>query len=66
MAKNPEERRDRYDVSGNVEAQYVDAAETVLRNKLGITDLTALQTVEEQAFRGHIGFYSRRCGPILG
>ena len=50
MAKNPEERRDRYDVSGNVEAQYVDAAETVLRNKLGITDLTALQTVEEQAF----------------
>jgi cell filamentation protein len=49
MVKNPEERRDRYDVSGNVEAQYVDAAQTVLRNKLSITDLASLQTVEEQA-----------------
>ena len=49
MAKNPEERRDRYNVSGNAEAQYVDAAQTVLRSKLGITDLAALQTVEEQA-----------------
>jgi cell filamentation protein len=49
MAKNPEQRRDRYDVSGNVEAQYVDAAQTVLRNKAGITDLATLQTVEEES-----------------
>ncbi len=49
MGKKHEEHRDRYDVSGNVEAEYVDAAQTVLRNNLGISDLAALQTVEEQA-----------------
>lgn len=41
--------RNRYDASGNVEAQYVDAAETVLQNKLGITDLVSLQTEEEKS-----------------
>jgi cell filamentation protein len=49
MVNEPEKRRDRYDVSGKVEAQFVDAAQTVLRNKLGITDLATLQTTEEQA-----------------
>jgi cell filamentation protein len=49
MVNEPEKRRDRYDVFGNVEAQYVDAAHTILRNKLGISDLAALQTTEEKA-----------------
>jgi cell filamentation protein len=43
----PTKRRDRYDVSGNVEAEYVDAQETVLKNKKGITDLPTLQLAEE-------------------
>ncbi len=41
--------RSRYDVSGNVEAQFVDAAETVLVNKKGIADLATLQHLEEEA-----------------
>jgi cell filamentation protein len=49
MAKAPKKRRDRYDVSGNVEAQYVDDAQTVLRNTHGITDLATLQAAEEAA-----------------
>ena len=49
MAKAPKKRRDRYDVSGNVEAQYVDDAHTVLRNTRGITDLATLQAAEEAA-----------------
>jgi len=48
MAEKPRRRRDRYDVSGNVEAQYVDKAQTVLVNKPGITDLDVLQAREEQ------------------
>jgi cell filamentation protein len=40
---------DRYDTSGNPEAEYVDDAKTVLRNKLGIADLTQLQVLEEEA-----------------
>ena len=47
--KESEQRRDRYDVTGNIEAQYVDVAETVLRNKLGITDLGKIQMAEEQS-----------------
>ena len=39
MVKEPTKRSDRYDVSGNVEAEYVDAEQTVLVNKKGITDL---------------------------
>ncbi len=35
--------------SGNVEAQYVDEAHTILVNKLGITELEPLQAAEEQA-----------------
>lgn len=46
MAKQPP--RNRYDVTGNVEGQFFDAAETVLVNKKGITDLVALQQLEEE------------------
>jgi cell filamentation protein, protein adenylyltransferase len=49
MAKKPRKGRDRYDVSGNVEAQYVDDAHTVLVNKLGTKELDDLQQAEEQA-----------------
>lgn len=48
MPKKRKAHRDRFDVSGNVEAQYVDDAQTVLVNKLGITDLAALQVSEEE------------------
>ncbi|MFH1300058.1 MAG: Fic family protein [Planctomycetota bacterium] len=40
--------QDKYDVSGNIEAQFVDEAETVLVNKPGISDLETLQHIEEQ------------------
>ena len=49
MANDPEERRGRYDTSGNPQAEYVDAARTVLANKRGITDLHTLQVAEEEA-----------------
>jgi len=49
MGKDSGKQRDRYDVSGNVEAQYVDADQTVLVNKKGITDLYTLQVAEEEA-----------------
>lgn len=45
----PKQGRDKYDVSGDPEAQYIDAAQTVLANKVGITDLAALQIAEEAA-----------------
>jgi cell filamentation protein len=48
MAKEPQKHRDRYDVTGNVEAEYVDEAQTVLVNKRGITDLHQLQLLEEE------------------
>jgi cell filamentation protein len=41
-------RRDRYDTSGNSEAEYVDAAGTVLRNKQGFTELQ-FQCAEEES-----------------
>ena len=49
MAEKPHKRRDRDDVTGNVEAQFVDDAQTVLVNKVGITQLDDLQSAEEQA-----------------
>ncbi len=49
MTKKPENRRDRYDVSGNTEAEYVDADKTVLVNKKGIADLSILQVAEEES-----------------
>jgi cell filamentation protein len=48
MTAEPHKHRDRYDVTGNVEAEYVDAKQTVLVNKLGITDLRELQVHEEE------------------
>ncbi len=49
MDEPPKRRPDRYDVSGNVEAEYVDADNTVLVNKLGTSDLGTLQIREEEA-----------------
>jgi cell filamentation protein len=49
MGNESRQRSDRYDVSGNPEAQYVDEARTVLINKKGITDLETLQIEEEEA-----------------
>ncbi|MBN2578961.1 MAG: Fic family protein [Pirellulales bacterium] len=49
MEQKPRERSSRYDVSGNVEAEYVDAGQVVLVNKKGITDLQSLQRIEEEA-----------------
>lgn len=40
---------DRYDTSGNLEAEYVDSAQTVLVNLAGITTLVELQQAEEEA-----------------
>jgi cell filamentation protein len=39
---------DKYDVSGNVEAQFVDEAQQILVNKRGFADLTTLQIAEEE------------------
>jgi cell filamentation protein len=39
---------DKYDVSGNLEAQYVDEARQILVNKRGIADLQTLQIAEEE------------------
>mgnify|MGYP002344372499 FL=1 len=49
MEEQGKRPRDRYDVSGNVEAEYVDAEQAVLRNRKGITTLADLQLAEEQA-----------------
>jgi cell filamentation protein len=48
MVREPRRRSDRYDVSGNAEAEYVDVEQTVLVNKKGITDLPTLQLAEEE------------------
>ena len=55
MAPEPSKRRDRYDVTGNIEAEYVDADQTVLVNKKGITDLAQLQTLEEEGLANAYG-----------
>ncbi len=49
MEEKPKSRRDRYDVSGNVEAQFVDEEQLVLANKRGIIELEKLQIAEEEA-----------------
>jgi cell filamentation protein len=49
MTGFPEKRRDRYDVTGNIEAEYVDATKTVLVNKRSIGDLATLQVAEEES-----------------
>lgn len=48
--------RDRYHVSGNIEAEYVDAEKLVLVNKLGISELALLQEHEE---RGLVEAYEK-------
>lgn len=40
--------RDKYDVSGNIEAEFVDEEKKVLVNKRGICDLETLQIAEEE------------------
>lgn len=45
-------RSDRYDTSGNPEAEYVDPERKVLVNLPGITELAVLQLAEEQALAG--------------
>jgi cell filamentation protein len=49
MSKKQRPHRDRYAVSGNIEAEFVDDAKTVLTNKLGVQTLDALQVAEEEA-----------------
>jgi cell filamentation protein len=49
MNPDPKPHRDRYDVSGNVEAEYVDVDQTVLVNKRGITSLEEIQRLEEES-----------------
>jgi cell filamentation protein len=49
MGEELPKHRGRYDISENIEGQYVDVEETVLADKKGITDLTTLQLAEEQA-----------------
>ncbi len=48
MESSSRPHRDRYDTSGNIEAEYVDEAQTVLVNKPGVTDLEELQLLEEE------------------
>lgn len=60
MAKK-KPRRDRYDVSGNVEAEYVDAEQTVLVNKLHAVELSVLQVAEE---RGLARAYASLLGEV--
>lgn len=48
MAPEPSKHRDRYDVTGNIEAEYVDADQAVLVNKKGITELAQLHALEEE------------------
>jgi len=61
MAHEPQKHRDRYDVSGNVEAEFADEAQTVLVNKRGLTDLHQLQVLEEE---GLVHSYETLLGEI--
>lgn len=46
--EQPAARKDRYDVTGNVEGLYVDEAQKILVNKRAITDLETLERLEEE------------------
>ncbi len=48
MSNQPQPHRDRYDVSGNIEAEYFDEARAVLVNKLGLHTLEELHVAEEE------------------
>jgi len=41
-------RKNKYDVTGNIEAEFVDEAQQVLINKLGVRDLNSLYIAEEE------------------
>jgi cell filamentation protein len=56
-----ETHRSRYDTTGNPEAEYVDAAQRVLRNKLGIVDRLVLEQAEEEAL---LKAYTRLWGEV--
>jgi len=56
-----DKHRDKYDVSGNIEAHYVDEAQEILVNKRGITDLETLQIAEEE---GLARAYERLLGEV--
>lgn len=49
MSDQPKQHRDRYDVTGNVEAEYVDADHSILVNLPGIRDAEQLKLAEEVA-----------------
>lgn len=49
MSRKRNKPASRYDVQGNVEAQFMDADKTVLANKKGIADLLALERLEGEA-----------------
>jgi cell filamentation protein len=49
MADQRRRRPDRYETSGNPEAEYVDVERTVLLNRKGIANLRDLQIAEEEA-----------------
>ena len=49
MTEPSRQHPDRYDTSGNVETEYLDAEQTVLANKLGLSTLETLQLAEEEA-----------------
>jgi cell filamentation protein len=55
MADEPSKHRDRYDVTGNIEAEYVDADQTVLVNLKGITELAGLHALEEEGLANAYG-----------
>jgi cell filamentation protein len=48
MDDDDKRRRDRYDTSGNPEAEYADAAKQVLRNREGVTDPDMLAVRKEE------------------
>lgn len=58
---NSKPKRDRYDISGNLEAEYVDPEQTVLVNKLQATELSVLQLAEE---RGLARAYASLLGEV--
>ena len=54
---------DHYLVTGNSEAEYMDAAETGLKNKKGIADAATLQDAEEEALGRAYGQLIWEIGP---
>jgi cell filamentation protein len=61
MDKERKSRPDRYDVTDNIEAEYVDDEKTVLVNRLGVTEREPLQLAEEDAL---VQAYERLIGEV--